>query len=57
MMRMRILPKLRGIEMDDQAPAAINVIATMIEERLEDPILATRIRERARMEAVFNWLE
>jgi hypothetical protein len=56
MMHMRVLPKLRGVELEGKASTAINNIANEIETHLDNETLADLIRKAAANDSMFNWV-
>ena len=55
MMRMRVLPKLRGIELQTSQNQAVNEIASLVENELEDKGLANEIRDSKGEDGMFTW--
>jgi len=52
---LRILPKLRGIELEDQIPQVLRQIADLIQQDLNDNELAESIRKGLANGDVFSW--
>lgn len=55
MMELRVLPKLRGVELDDAAAAAFNDMAALVQNELADQALSDAIRKAARDVEMFDW--
>ena len=55
MMEMRILPKLRGIELEREASRALNGVADELQHFLQEDGLSVRIKEIANGDTIFNW--
>lgn len=55
MLEMRVLPKLRGVEINEVASSAFSNIASMVQDDLGESDLATAIRNGARDADIFDW--
>lgn len=55
MLEMRILPKLRGVELEGSVRGEFQQIGNLVEQRLNDDHLANRIDRAARENDVFTW--
>ena len=56
MMELRILPKLRGVEMDDRSLPALTQIEKLVRTQLDDGRLAGAIRTAATGSDMFDWV-
>ena len=55
MLTMRILPKLRGIELGASEQRAVNEIADLDENKLDDADLAAEIKASVGDDGMFTW--
>ena len=55
MMELRVLPKLRGIELGRKEREAINKIANFVENTLSDDELGVRIKQSVGADEMFTW--
>jgi predicted nucleic acid-binding Zn-ribbon protein len=55
MLTMRILPKLRGIELGTSGQRAVNEIASLVDNKLNDVPLAEAIRDSVGEDGMFTW--
>lgn len=55
MLEMRVLPKLRGVELNEVASSAFSAIASMVQDDLGETDLAAVIRNGVRDADIFDW--
>ncbi len=54
-MVLRILPKLRGIELEDETPRVLRQIAELTRQMLQEETVAERIDQGVQSRDVFHW--
>jgi hypothetical protein len=55
MLELRILPKLRGIELEDETPRVLRQIADLTRQMLQEETVAERIDQGVKNRDVFHW--
>lgn len=55
MLEMRVLPKLRGVELESPARNGLQNICRIVRQRLSDQVLADRIESAMRSTDMFTW--